>query len=236
MGTPAGKPEPRRATYAAAPERVLNASRFVPRYAPEVSLLRHDQGHLRRAAAPAFWALVPFHVQQPDDVSCGPASVAVVLGALRARAGHAPPQVDHNAVVTLAGGPRGEGFTLVELADLVSRGLAAAELEGEVAAVHMEDPGAVAGEIRGDLGALEAGRIFLIANFAVAPLLGVVDVGHHSPIGGYDAATDRVLVLDVYRRTFEPYWAPASLLIDAMAAVDPMSGRARGYVKVAPAS
>lgn len=38
-----------------------------------------------------------------------------------------------------------------------------------------------------------------------------------------------MLVLDVYRQAFEPYWAPTSLLLAAMSLPDPASGRSRGY-------
>jgi hypothetical protein len=214
----------------------LTPAAFLPRYASELSLLRHDQAHLRRAPAPAFWALTPFHVQQPDDCTCGSASVAVVLSALRAREGLAPPQVGHATVARLPGGPRPDGFTLEELADLTRRGLAIAGVRAEVAAIHADDPPddppAVAAAFRADLEALEAGRALLIANFAVAPLLGACEFGHHSPLGAYDASTDRVLVLDVYRQAFEPYWAPTSLLLAAMSLPDPASGRSRGYLRL----
>jgi len=209
-------------------------TRYLPRYAPELTLLRHDPGHLRRALAPAYWVLSPFHVQQPDDTTCGPTSAAVVLSALRALAGHAPPQVDAQALARFAGGPRPAGYTLAELAGLLDRGAEAVQVRAAVAAVHVEAPGEGGGAFRADLAALEDGRAFVIANFAVDPLLGAGDVGHFSPIGAYDAAADRALVLDTYRLAWEPYWAPVPLLLAAMAAVDPDSGRPRGYLRVVP--
>lgn len=59
--------------------------------------------------------------------------------------------------------------------------------------------------------------------------LGQTGVGHFSPIGGYHAASDRVLVLDVARFKYPSYWVDAKLLWDAMEPVDLDTGLSRGY-------
>ena len=38
--------------------------------------------------------------------------------------------------------------------------------------------------------------------------LGQTGDGHFSPIGGYDAASDQVLLLDVARFKYPPHWVP----------------------------
>jgi len=53
--------------------------------------------------------------------------------------------------------------------------------------------------------------------------------GHYSPIGGYHAATDRVLILDVARFKHPPHWVPLTELHAAMARQDPDTGRSRGF-------
>lgn len=40
---------------------------------------------------------------------------------------------------------------------------------------------------------------------------------HISPVGAYDAATRRVLVMDVDRKWYEPYWVKDETLLKAMA-------------------
>lgn len=40
--------------------------------------------------------------------------------------------------------------------------------------------------------------------------------GHISPIGGYHAGKDMVLILDVARFKYPPHWVPLTLLWDAM--------------------
>ena len=59
--------------------------------------------------------------------------------------------------------------------------------------------------------------------------LGQTGSGHFSPLGAYDAASDHVLLLDVARFKYPPYWVPLSALYEAMGADDPATGRPRGY-------
>ena len=53
--------------------------------------------------------------------------------------------------------------------------------------------------------------------------------GHYSPIGGYHAAQDLVLVLDVARFKHPPHWLPLATLFDAMSALDASTGKSRGF-------
>ena len=52
--------------------------------------------------------------------------------------------------------------------------------------------------------------------------------GHFSPVGGYCAEKDLVLILDVARFKLPPHWVPLSLLFKAMRDLDPSSGKPRG--------
>ena len=54
--------------------------------------------------------------------------------------------------------------------------------------------------------------------------------GHFSPIGGYHAAKDLVLVLDVARFKYPPHWISAERLWQAMRPIDPATGRSRGWI------
>jgi glutathione gamma-glutamylcysteinyltransferase len=54
--------------------------------------------------------------------------------------------------------------------------------------------------------------------------------GHFSPIGGYHAARDLVLVLDVARFKYPPHWLPAERLWQAMRVIDPSTTRSRGWI------
>jgi glutathione gamma-glutamylcysteinyltransferase len=54
--------------------------------------------------------------------------------------------------------------------------------------------------------------------------------GHFSPIGGYHAERDLVLILDVARFKYPPHWISAERLWCAMHAIDPTTGRSRGWI------
>ncbi|XP_021763267.1 glutathione gamma-glutamylcysteinyltransferase 1-like isoform X2 [Chenopodium quinoa] len=54
--------------------------------------------------------------------------------------------------------------------------------------------------------------------------------GHFSPIGGYHAGKDMVLILDVARFKYPPHWVPLTLLWDAMNTVDEATGFYRGFM------
>ncbi|CAE7574872.1 PCS1 [Symbiodinium pilosum] len=47
-------------------------------------------------------------------------------------------------------------------------------------------------------------------------VLGQIGAGHHSPIGAYDQQSDRVLVMDVARYKYPPFWAALKEVFQAM--------------------
>jgi glutathione gamma-glutamylcysteinyltransferase len=77
------------------------------------------------------------------------------------------------------------------------------------------------------------GRAVLIASYD-RKLLGQSGGGHFSPVGGYHAARDLVLVLDVARFKYPPHWVPAEKLWRAMQSLDPVTGKARGWMLLRP--
>ena len=60
--------------------------------------------------------------------------------------------------------------------------------------------------------------------------LGQTGDGHFSPLGGYHAGRDMVLILDVARFKYPPHWVPLSLLWRAMQLIDAETALPRGYV------
>lgn len=54
--------------------------------------------------------------------------------------------------------------------------------------------------------------------------------GHFSPLGGYHAGTDMVLILDVARFKYPPHWVPLPLLWEAMNTIDNATGQSRGFM------
>lgn len=69
-----------------------------------------------------------------------------------------------------------------------------------------------------------------VINFDRGPLFGTAG-GHHSPIGGYLADEDLVLVLDVNAK-YKPWLVKTERLHAAMDTVDPSSGKKRGLLRI----
>ena len=75
----------------------------------------------------------------------------------------------------------------------------------------------------------------LVASYSRAAI-GQTGDGHFSPLAAYHAASDSVLVLDVARFKYPPYWVALADLRRAMDPLDHVTGRPRGYFLVDPTS
>ncbi|XP_064598781.1 uncharacterized protein LOC135465471 [Liolophura sinensis] len=60
--------------------------------------------------------------------------------------------------------------------------------------------------------------------------------GHFSPIGGYHADKDLVLVLDTARYKYPPHWVPLPALVTSMKGIDQDTGKPRGFVLLSKGS
>jgi len=170
------------------------------------------------ASAPAQRYLSDFHYQDTGS-TCGPASLRNVLVSLGA-------DIDSERV--LFGNDRlawwrtlGMGMTLDELADL-----ARANTSHVVEALRPQRLGA----FRAILVGANAPGTRLIVNFDRAAAFGV-SVGHFSPVGGYDPDTGLVTLLDVTER-YGFSLVPDRLLFQGTRMEDPMSGQARGVLRI----
>jgi glutathione gamma-glutamylcysteinyltransferase len=70
--------------------------------------------------------------------------------------------------------------------------------------------------------------IFLVVNFS-RKQLGQTGDGHYSPIGAFHMKKGYVLVLDVARFKYPPYWVKIQDMWDAMAVNDKATNQPRGY-------
>ena len=210
-----------------------------------LSPLSRDNRYVRTHPAPNFWALMPHQIHQHTDSSCSLASAVMVLNAARGLMGQnrISGLVSEKRLLELfketswpAGiAPDGGGRKLLELADHLDTALkhyALKDWRVERRSVMAFDV-ATAAQFRADLESLDrVDGCYLIANFHLDDFYGDgSDIGHFSPLAAYDAATDRVLVLDVYKADYEPAWAPVDHLLNAM--VRPCDdGKLRGYLVV----
>jgi glutathione gamma-glutamylcysteinyltransferase len=75
---------------------------------------------------------------------------------------------------------------------------------------------------------------FMVVNYSRGSL-GQTGQGHFSPIGGYHSQRQLVLVLDVARFKYPPYWVPLDDLWKSMSLTDDHTGEARGYFVISGA-
>jgi len=74
---------------------------------------------------------------------------------------------------------------------------------------------------------------YLLVNFSRATLSDDnTGGGHFSPLAAYSGRGDALLVMDVARYKYPPFWVDTDLLWQAMATTDTSSGQHRGYIVV----
>src|SRR5262249_48256587 len=80
---------------------------------------------------------------------------------------------------------------------------------------------------------LDSPQRYLLVNFSRATLSDDdTGGGHFSPLAAYNGITDELLLMDVARYKYPPFWVSTDLLWDAMATTDTSSVRHRGYIVV----
>ncbi|MET1026969.1 MAG: phytochelatin synthase family protein [Dongiaceae bacterium] len=206
--------------------------------------LTRDHAFLRREASPAYWALAPHLISQYTDCACALASATMVFNAMRSLDGHHRigdvvtelrllEAMNDDHWRTAFRPTDGDGLKLARYAEDLPRALDLFQLTGWSVSMHrMPAADTVAAfALRKALTALQqrADRL-IIANFHLATFYGDgVDIGHYSPLAAYDADSDRILVLDVYKPDYEPSWAPLERMMAAMSVHDDKDVP-RGYI------
>ncbi len=217
----------------------------LPKYASFAVPLARDHAYLSQAPAPDFWTLSPYYVGQQSDAACSLASLSMLVNAARRGApldAEEPlvtqplllQRVDSDAWAKgVAKG--GDGVTLDELAVLAKQSLAAFGMTArrvEVTHLPAATPDAL-DRLRELLRQNEASAYdWVFFNFRASDFVGVGDYGHIAPVGAYDEAQRRVLVMDPDREWYEPYWIPDEVALGGMATPDSVTQRPRGYLYV----
>jgi Phytochelatin synthase len=209
--------------------------------------LQHSHDYLQRRDAPDYWVLSPFYVSQTTSSDCSVATLAIALNALRGL-----PRLAKEPLITQAAlrerlGPelaektrdRGEGVRFAEFRKFLLMALEAYELDARIELFRPGDSSpAMLQQLRQILSANErSSDDIALVYYNQGVVTGDWDGPHLSPIGAYDAERGRVLILDVDRKWYGPYWTPEEKLLEAMLRPAPghfgsLAGETGGIIRV----
>lgn len=224
------------------------ADRPLSKYGPNATPINQALQHLRTQPAPDYWALSQFYIPQVTSSDCSLASVTMQVNAIRGvPAGAADRLVTEKALLDAVGSEAwraetaqdGVGVTWAELVGYVEQSLRSSGIPGaRVEAFKPADATpATLERLRAILAENErSDRDIAIIYFNQGVLTGDWDGPHVSPIGAYDPATRRVLVMDVDREWYVPYWSSDEALLQSMlrptpAEFGPLAGETGGVIR-----
>jgi hypothetical protein len=225
-----------------------SAEDLKPKFGPDAITIQQSHGYFRDHEAPHYWALSPYYVPQFTDSACSVAAIAMLLNALRgAPPNSVDPLVTQQALLDKVASAQwsketaqdGAGVTWDEFLADVRAGLAAYGLAADIEIMKpRDDSAATLAQVRRLLAANESSdRDIVLAYFNQGVLTGDWDGPHISPIASYDADLGRVLVMDVDRQWYIPYWSSDEKLLSAMLRPAPanmgvLAGQTGGLVRV----
>ena len=215
------------------------------RYAPGVESIVNSHQYIQEHKALTYWKISPYYLSQQNGSSCSLATATMVINAAlsdQQLSASQPLATQDDLLMRVknkdwskgvqAGG---EGVTLEQLKTYMSKALEAYGLHNfTLEVVHVKNTSKENERIlhKALVENEKTGLTFLIANFNHKFFTGGTSVGHFSPVGAYDSQTKRILILDVYRKLYEPYWVPEKLFLEAMATIDNEAKNYRGYLLV----
>lgn len=233
------------AALAAPPARAEDAPK--PKFGPEATPIFDDNAYLRQSPAPDYWNLSPFYIPQRTSSDCSLAAIAMAVNALRGLPKNADQELvtennlmgavnDQEWMVKVTEDGPGVTFTDTEkyLREALDKfDLATAKLQA--VSTTKADTGTL-DDLRKVLAANEttADNVMLVY-FNQGVVTGDWNGPHISAVGAYDAARDRVLIMDVDRSWYVPYWTSTKTLLDALVKPSPpdqgvLAGGTGGYL------
>jgi hypothetical protein len=213
------------------------------KFGPNAEPITRSSSFVRSAPAPDYWALAPFYVPQVTGSACSVASVAMMMNALRGLPDGASDRlVTQKQLLDAVGDDRwrdavaedGEGISFTDLEHYVRRSLDAYGLDAEVEMFRPQDdsPRTLAALRRILIDNEQSDDDIILVALDQGTLTGDDGGGHIAPLGAYDAATRRVLVMDPDRSWYVPYWTSDVKLLDAMLKPDRADPEGSGLIRV----
>jgi hypothetical protein len=218
-----------------------------PKFGPEATPIFADNAYLRQSPAPDYWNLSPFYIPQRTSSDCSLAAIAMAVNALRGLPKNADQElVNENNLMAAVNDQGwmvkvtedGPGVTFTDTEKYLREALdhfdmASAKLQ---AVSTTKADAATLDDFRKVLAANEttADNVMLVY-FNQGVVTGDWNGPHISAVGAYDAAKDRVLIMDVDRTWYVPYWTSTKTLLDALVKPSPpdqgvLAGGTGGYL------
>ncbi|TKY62338.1 Glutathione gamma-glutamylcysteinyltransferase 3 [Spatholobus suberectus] len=183
---------------------------------------------LERGTMEGFFKLISYYQTQSEPAYCGLATLSVVLNALAIDPGR-----------KWKGPWRWFDESMLDCCEPLAKIKSEGITFGKVACLARCN-GAKVEALRSDQSSANdfRDRVFscsssegchVIVSYHRTPL-NQTGIGHFSPVGGYHAERDMVLVLDVARFKYPPHWVPLTLLWEGMSTIDQTTGLRRGYM------
>ena len=215
---------------------------------PNAVAITSDAAYLRAAFAPDYWAYAPFTKPQFTTSACSIATVTAVINGIMGQPEWASETImSQTDLLELTGNAQwaalsaegGDGVTFQQLVDFTTAALGAVELGRDVTVFH---PTAATDVSRAQMIEMlveneASADDAIMVYFNQGVVTGDWDGPHISLIGAYDAAQDRVLILEVDQEWYIPYWTSVDTLMEAIVKPTsdehgPLEGETDGFVMV----
>jgi hypothetical protein len=224
-----------------------------PKLGPNAVPVLAQTAYLRTAPAPDFWKLNPFYISQTTSSDCSIASITMAINfILGLPNGAEDPIITPTLLLGRVGDTAwakeiangGSGVTFAEFASVVNESLATFRLQDHVVEIVRpadQTPDTLA-MLRQVLATNETSdQDIVLVYFNQGVLTGDWDGPHISPIAAYDQETRQVLIMDVDREWYVPYWTTDSKLLEAILRPAPavhgrLTGQTGGLVWIRPPS
>lgn len=183
----------------------------------------------------SYFMVAPYVDTQENMGFCGPASMAAVLNSMPAMPRPAATEYGPYKYFTQKALFNAE-TSKVKSYDLVAHGgMTLAEASRFLTALTVTNQPYYGSDLSADTlrtllkSALANPHKRVIVDF-YRPTFGQKGEGHYSPLVAYDTASDSVLIADVAKFKYPPFWVTISDLLTSIQAIDPDSHKSRGLI------
>ncbi|MFC7704122.1 phytochelatin synthase family protein [Plastorhodobacter daqingensis] len=231
---------------------MAKAEEALPKLGPDAVPLTAETTYLRLAPAADYWAFSAFVAPQITDSACSLAAVTAAINGLRGLPAEAEsPILTQEALLDAvnsddwrrATAQDGDGVRFDDLLTYTAAALAATGLDHLEATRFrpLDDSDDTRAALHALLEANEASaEDALLVYYNQGVVTGDWDGPHVALIGAYDLISERVLILEVDREWYIPYWTATETLLAAMLRPapevhGPLAGETGGLVHIHPA-